>query len=119
MATRRVRTSEVAIESPELVLVDPELRTAARQALVLPGESVRRAQPSSGAGATRPIVVERPAHFDEDDDVDEAIRRLGEFSELEPPERPPLSAKLMSIAFAAVAWVTLAIIVADAQPWRL
>jgi hypothetical protein len=89
-------------QSPELALVDPALAETARRALPVPEDTL--ASPSS-------IEIEvREAR-----DVARAIRRLTELSDVE-PEPPRRSTRGTSLAFAACAWITLAVIVVDTFP---
>lgn len=88
-----------AIASPELALVDPTLRAQVPSAPRLADPTIRGAL--------------------EDDEVRAAMRRLGALAELEPPSRPRRSTTLLSVAFAASAWATLALLLADLQPWRV
>lgn len=113
--------SRGALESPELALVDPDLRARALQTLHPPDDTLtrvpersrpRRARPDLPASTSLPSALES-------DEANEALRRLTELSELEPVTRQRRSTKLLSLAFAASAWGTLALIAADLQLWRL
>jgi hypothetical protein len=107
--------------SPELALVDPELRSRALAIGRTPADTwsstPRRSRPSR-AYPPLPILheVSVPAN---DPDVSEATRRLNELGELEPVAQPRRSAKALSLAFATLAWATLALVLAELHPWRL
>lgn len=95
---------EVPIESPELALVDPDLR-----ALVL------RATQAAPRPEQEPEPVAAETCF-VDETAREALRRLTELAGLEPAARPRRSPTLASLAFALVAWGTLALVLVS-QPW--
>lgn len=128
------------ISSPELVLVDPELRGLAVERAHVPPSIVRpdvarvappavaavadgdRADPPVAAeGLTEaPVagrgVTEAPVA---DGDLTAAMRRLAELVDVDPPERRSRSIRALGITFAATAWLVLAVVVADMQLWRL
>lgn len=99
MAAGGDRNVSVAITSPELALVDPSVR-------------VWEPEPPARAGEAERLQLEH-------DEVREAMRRLSELAEVEPVSRPRRSTKVLSLAFAASAWVTLVVLLADLQPWRV
>ena len=109
-----------AISSPELALVDPELRGLAVERTHVPPSIVR----PDAAGVVRPAVTpmadgdvtEAPPATD---GVTEAMRRLAELADVDPPERRSRSIQALGITFAATAWLVLAVVVADMQLWRL
>jgi hypothetical protein len=98
MARGERRATDVLIQSPELALVDPELRARA---------SIAVAEPEA----------QRAAPF-MDEAARDALRRLSELAEVEPPTRPR-SAKLWSMAFATLAWTTLGVLLLDMELWRV
>lgn len=100
-----------AISSPELALVDPELRTHAGDREHAPS-SVR----PDPAGVVRPVVAPPPVA---DGDLTGAMRRLAELADVDPPEPRSRPTRALGIAFAATAWLVLAVVVADMQLWRL
>jgi hypothetical protein len=119
MAARGERlASDIEIGSPELALVDPELRERARLHLEVPNEQ----PPATTRQRSRsyPLLRASPAVLDplDDDEASKAVRRLAELAEVEPTAGPKRSTTLLSLAFAMLTWGTLALVVADLQPWR-
>jgi hypothetical protein len=110
--------SDIEIGSPELALVDPELRERARLHLEVPNEQ----PPATTRPRSRsyPLLPASPAvlHPLDDDEASKAVRRLAELAEVEPTAGPNRSTTLLSLAFAMLTWGTLALVVADLQPWQ-
>lgn len=129
-----------AISSPELALVDPELRALAVERAHAPPSIVRpdaasvvppfvapvvdgdpTKPPVADEGPTEARVADREAAEvpAADGDLTEAMRRLAELADVDPPERRSRSTRALGITFAATAWLVLAVVVADMQLWRL
>lgn len=119
-----------AITSPELALVDPELRTLAVErthappSIVRPGAAIvvrpAMAPVADGDPTEAPVadrgVTDGPVA---DGDLTDALLRLAELADVDPPERRSRSMRALGITFAATAWLVLAVVVADMQLWRL
>lgn len=116
-----------AISSPELALVDPELRALAVERAHAPPSIVRPDAASVVPPFLAPVVdgdlAESPVAdrdvTEADGDLTEAMRRLAELADVDPPERRLRSTRALGITFAATAWLVLAVVVADMQLWRL
>jgi hypothetical protein len=129
-----------AISSPELALVDPETRALDAERAHVPPSVVRpdvagvvpeavapvadgnpTEPPVTDDGATEASVADRggTAAPVADGDLTEAMRRLAELADVDPPERRSRSIRALGITFAATAWLVLAVVVADMQLWRL
>ncbi len=107
--------ARLEIVSPELVLVDPRLATAARALLFHPGDTFARVgqmSRMSRAQASGPASNAAQASS-VDEEIGAALRRITELSEVEPPRRR--RRRLISLVAALAATSALAMLVIDLQ----
>lgn len=97
--TDRMRTSaQPEIVSPELVLVDPRLAMGARALLSDPDDTLARLEQHSSldpAEPPLPVLSVDPGSA-ADEEVAEALRRITELSEVEPPKRRGVRLSVLS-----------------------